>query len=79
MSMRVQDNGRNDRRAWRIEALAWAGVLIAASVVLVGLDYRTTDPDSALHVDIVRDLAACSCCRGRSSRSASRPRRRRSS
>jgi 4-amino-4-deoxy-L-arabinose transferase-like glycosyltransferase len=41
----------------RIQALAWAAVLAAAAAVLAGLDYRTGDPDSALHVAIVTDLA----------------------
>ncbi len=44
------------RESW-VQALAWMIVVAAAAAVLAGLDYRTRDPDSALHVAIVNDLA----------------------
>ena len=47
---------RSRREAW-LQALAWIAAIAVAAAVLVGLDYRTSDPDSALHVAIVNDLA----------------------
>jgi 4-amino-4-deoxy-L-arabinose transferase-like glycosyltransferase len=53
----VHAHGGGARRELRIQALAWAAVLTAAAAVLAGLDFHTRDPDSALHVAIVTDLA----------------------
>jgi 4-amino-4-deoxy-L-arabinose transferase-like glycosyltransferase len=47
----------DDRRAVWIQTIAWAVVVVIAAAVLAGFDYRTRDPDSALHADIVSDLA----------------------
>jgi 4-amino-4-deoxy-L-arabinose transferase-like glycosyltransferase len=48
---------RDARRAFWIQATAWVAAIAAAAAVLAGVDYRTPDPDSALHVAIVSDLA----------------------
>jgi hypothetical protein len=53
-------SGPPDRDVLAIGArgvVAWCVVLLAAAAVLAGLDYRTRDPDSRLHVQIEAGLA----------------------
>jgi hypothetical protein len=57
MTTVVSGEGRSDTRAVWLQALAWAAALAIAWAVLAGVDFRTKDPDSALHVGIVMDLA----------------------
>ena len=54
--MATSPGGGKRRDAW-VQALAWIAAIVAAAAVLAGLDFRTGDPDSALHVAIVTDLA----------------------
>lgn len=57
MTAVLEPHGRGGRRELWFQALAWMAVIAASAAVLAGVDYRTHDPDSALHVAIVSDLA----------------------
>lgn len=57
MTTVVSDTQRSDTRAVWLQVLAWATALAIAWAVLAGVDFRTKDPDSALHAGIVMDLA----------------------